>query len=310
MARLVSGAPAANRDDSRGGDPLRAVSARVAAGGPATVLRGIRWWRVAVLGIIALYLIGPLISALWFTVYNPRLRHFSLAPYGQLFGASGFLTSVRMTFLLALTTIALEFALLVPAMVAIRLRLPRMRGVVESIAMVPLVVSPVALTAGVSTVLGWGLSGQGGWLFRLDADLQNQSFPLILPLVYAILALPFAFRALDAGLRAVDLRTLVDASRGLGASWPVVFWRVLLPNLRAGLLSGAVLTLALVFGEYTVASILGFVPFAVWIVQDGQGSGQLPIAVSLLSLLLSWAVLFLVSFLGGRRAAAVTDRSA
>lgn len=276
----------------------------------ARLVARVRWWRVAVLAVVTLYLLGPLLSALWFTVYNPRLHQFSLAPYGQLFGAAGFLTSLRMTFFLALTTIALEFVLLVPAMVAIRLRLPRMRGAVESIAMVPLVVSPVALTAGVSTVLGWGLNDQGSPLFRLDADLQNQSFPLILPLVYAILALPFAFRALDAGLRAVDLRILVEAARGLGASWPVVLWRVVLPNLRSGLLSAAVLTLALVFGEYTIASILGFVPFAVWIVQDGQGSGQLPIAVSLLSLLLSWAVLFLVSFLGGRRAAAVTDRSA
>jgi putative spermidine/putrescine transport system permease protein len=270
----------------------------------------VRWWRVAVLTLVTVYLLGPLLSALWFTVYNSRLHQFSLAPYGQLFGAAGFLASVRMTFFLALTTIAIEFVLLVPAMIAIQLRLPKLRPVIESIAMVPLVVSPVALTAGVSTVLGWGLNKQGTLLFRLDADLQNQSFPLILPLIYAILVLPFAFRSLDAGLRAVDLKTLVEASRGLGASWPVVLWRVILPNLRTGLLSGAVLTLALVFGEYTIASILGFVPFAVWIVQDGQGSGQLPIAVSLLSLLLSWAVLFLVSFLGGRRAAAVTDRSA
>jgi len=42
----------------------------------------------------------------------------------------------------------------------------------------------------------------------------------------------------------------------------------------------------------------------VWIVQDGQGSGQLPIAVSLLSLLLSWFVLVAISFAGGRRRSA------
>lgn len=304
MAGLVTDTVAADRPEPTG------TAGPLPAGSLTQRFSRVRWWRVVVLAVVAIYLLGPLLSALWFTVYNSRLHRFSLAPYGQLFGATGFLTSVRITFFLALTTIALEFVLLVPAMVAIRLRLPRLRGVVESIAMVPLVVSPVALTAGVSTVLGWGLNDQGSWLFHLDADLQNQSFPLILPLVYAILVLPFAFRALDAGLRAVDLKTLVEAARGLGASWPTVLWRVLLPNLRAGLLSGAVLTLALVFGEYTIASILGFVPFAVWIVQDGQGSGQLPIAVSLLSLLLSWAVLFLVSFLGGRRAAAVTDRSA
>jgi len=233
-------------------------------------------------------------------VYTPALHKFSLAPFGQIFSAGGFLTSVRMTFFLALVTIVLEFVLLVPAMLAIRLHLPGLRPVIESISMVPLIVSPVALVAGVSTVLGWGLNNQGSWLYQLDADLQNQSFPLILPLVYALLVLPFAFRALDAGLRTVDLKTLVEASRSLGANWPVTLYRVILPNLRTGLLSAAVLTLALVFGEYTVSSILGFEPFSVWIVQDGQGNGQLPIAVSLLSLLLSWAVLFFISFAGGR----------
>jgi putative spermidine/putrescine transport system permease protein len=274
-------------------------------GGPAdrpvaVRLRRIPWARLVILAVLAVYIIGPLAAAAWFVVYTPALHKFSLAPFGQIFSAAGFLTSVRMTFLLALLTIAIEFALLVPAMLAIRLHLPKLRAVIESISMVPLVVSPVALVAGVSTVLGWGLNDQGSWLYGLDAGVQNQTFPVILPLVYALLALPFAFRALDAGLRAVDLRTLVEASRSLGANWPVTLYRVILPNLRTGLLSGAVLTLALVFGEFTIASILNFEPFSVWIVQDGQGDGQLPIAVSLLSLLLSWAVLFLISFAGGR----------
>jgi putative spermidine/putrescine transport system permease protein len=282
--------------------PAPAVSP---TGGPAARsfaarLRGAPWARLATMLVLAAYILGPLAAAAWFVVYTPALHKFSLAPFGQIFGASGFLTSVRMTFFLALITIVLEFLLLVPAMLAIRLHLPKLRPVIESISMVPLIVSPVALVAGVSTVMGWGLNDQGSWLYQLDANLQNQSLPLILPLVYAMLVLPFAFRALDAGLRTVDLKTLVEASRSLGASWLVTLYRVILPNLRTGLLSAAVLTLALVFGEYTVSSILGFEPFSVWIVQDGQGDGQLPIAVSLLSLLLSWAVLFLISFAGGR----------
>jgi len=263
-------------------------------------LRGASWGRLVILLLLAAYVLGPLAAAAWFVVYTPALHRFSLAPFGQMFGAAGFLTSVRMTFYLALITIVLEFVLLVPAMLAIRLYLPKLRPVLESISMVPLIVSPVALVAGVSTVMGWGLNDQGSWLYQLDADLQNQTLPLILPLVYALLVLPFAFRALDAGLRTVDLKTLVEASRSLGANWLITLYRVILPNLRTGLLSAAVLTLALVFGEYTVSSILGFEPFSVWIVQDGQGDGQLPIAVSLLSLLLSWAVLFVISFVGGR----------
>jgi len=264
-------------------------------------LRRFRWWRLAVLIILGIYFFGPLVAAFLFTVHNTRLHTWSFAPYGQMFGAAGFGASLRMTLWISLLTIGIVMLLMVPTMLAIHLRLPKARGIVETICMVPLVISPVALVAGVSTVLGWGLNNQGSWIFRLDAQLQSQSLPLILPLIDVVLVMPFVFRALDAGLRAVDIKTLVEASRNLGASWLLTTWRVVVPNLRTALLSGSILTLALVFGEYTVSSILGFTPFAVWIVQDGQGSGQLPIAVSLLSLLLSWVVLFFVAFAGSRR---------
>jgi putative spermidine/putrescine transport system permease protein len=226
-----------------------------------------------------------------------------------MFGAAGFGASLRMTLWISILTILIVMALMIPTMLVIHLRVPRARPYVEMICMVPLVISPVALVAGVSTVLGWGLDNPGTWIFQLDANLQNQSLPLILPLIDVVLVLPFVFRSIDAGLRAVDIKTLVEASRNLGGSWLVTTWRVVVPNLRTALLSGSILTLALVFGEYTVSSILGFEPFAVWIVQDGQGSGQLPIAVSLLSLLLSWVVLFVVSFAGGRRFAGLSARS-
>lgn len=275
-------------------------------------LRGVRWWRIAVFVVLGVYFIVPLAATFWFTFYTPGTHSFSLSPYGQMFSAPGFLTSVQMTVEVALATIVILYALLVPAMIAVQLRLPRLKPVLESLAMVPLVLSPVALVVGVQTVLSWGTNEDPGTpLFQLSVDVRNQNFPLILPIVYVVIALPFAYRSLEAGLRAVDLTTLVEASRGLGASWPVTIWRAVLPNLRSGLLSGAILTLALVFGEYTISSILGFLPFSVWLVQDGTGatSGQLAPAVSLLSLLLTWAVLFLVSFLGGRRAVGRPDRS-
>lgn len=272
----------------------------------------VRWWRFAVLGVLGIYFVVPLAATFWFTVYDSRNHQFSLSPYGQIFSASGFLPSVWMTFQVALLTIVILYVLLVPAMIAVHLRLQKLRAVLETLAMVPLVLSPVALVVGVDTVLSWGTDMNSGTpLYDLSVDVRNAGLPLVLPIVYVVIAMPFAYRSLDAGLRSVDIRTLVEASRGLGASWPVTLWRAVLPNLRAGLLSGAILTLALVFGEYTISSILGFVPFSVWLVQDGQGatSGQLAPAVSLLSLLLTWAVLFLVSFLGGRRAAGRTDRS-
>jgi putative spermidine/putrescine transport system permease protein len=298
---------------------LSEIESPAAAGGTGAAprrrrfdVRRIRWWRFGILGVLGIYFVVPLAASFWFTVYDPHNHQFSLSPYGQIFGASGFGPSVWMTFQVAILTIVVLYLLLVPAMIAVHLKLQKLRPVLESLAMVPLVLSPVALVVGVQTVLGWGTDmTPGSPLYQLSVNVRSANLPLILPIVYVIIALPFAYRSLDAGLRAVDIKTLVEASRGLGASWPVTLWRAVVPNLRSGLLSGAILTLALVFGEYTISSILGFLPFSVWVVQDGQGatSGQLAPAVSLLSLLLSWFVLFLVSFLGGRRAAGRKNRS-
>jgi putative spermidine/putrescine transport system permease protein len=116
-----------------------------------------------------------------------------------------------------------------------------------------------------------------------------------------VLVLPFVHRSLDAGLRTMDVRTLVEAARNLGASWPYVLARVVVPNLRSALASASFLTLALVLGEYTVASLLGYEPFAVWIVTVSGSKGQLSVAVSILSLLLIWLLLLAVSTVFGKK---------
>ncbi|MDQ1692446.1 MAG: putative spermidine/putrescine transport system permease protein, partial [Pseudonocardiales bacterium] len=87
--------------------------------------------------------------------------------------------------------------------------------------------------------------------------------------------------------------------------WGTVTMRILLPSLRTSVLNEAFLSFALVFGEYTVASILQYQPFAVFIVAAGQTEGQLSTSLSLLSLLITWLLLLLISLLGGRNSTKV-----
>ena len=114
---------------------------------------------------------------------------------------------------------------------------------------------------------------------------------MVLVLAYVVLALPFVYRSLDAGLRAIDVRTLVEAARNLGASGRTCCCGCCIPNLRTAIASASFLTLALVLGEYTIAALLGYQPFPVWIVTISGSNGQLSVAVSLLSLLLIWLLL-------------------
>ena len=64
------------------------------------------------------------------------------------------------------------------------------------------------------------------------------------------------YRAVDTGLRTIDVRTLTEAAQILGAGWTTIITRVILPNVLIAVLSGAFLTFAIVIGEFTMASLL------------------------------------------------------
>jgi ABC-type spermidine/putrescine transport system permease subunit II len=258
--------------------------------------------RIAVLAVLGLYFLVPIAASLWFTVRDRGSGGFTAAPYTGIPAAEGFAEAFGRSLALAGLTVVIALLLMVPTIVLVDLRLPRLRTTVELLTLMPLVLPPIALVVGVRSVLAWAPD------YFLDTPLaeaffalQEPSLPWILVLVYVVLALPFVYRALDSGVRGADLRTLTEAARNLGASWPRVLVSVVLPVLRTSVLNAAFLTLALVLGEFTIANILGFETFPAWIVRIGGSQPQLSVAVSVLSLLLTWVLLLLISALDRRR---------
>ena len=80
-----------------------------------------------------------------------------------------------------------------------------------------------------------------------------------------ILAFPYIYFSLDAGFRSIDVHTLTEASQSLGAGWRTTLGRVIIPNIRVAALAGAFLTLAIVMGEFTIASLAAFHTFPTYI---------------------------------------------
>ena len=83
----------------------------------------------------------------------------------------------------------------------------------------------------------------------------------------------------------------------------------MLPNLTTAMLSATVLTVALVLGEYTIASLDLFQTFPVWIVVFDQASGPVSVAASLMALFVTWIFLLVITMVGSRRAGARPGRS-
>jgi putative spermidine/putrescine transport system permease protein len=240
-----------------------------------------------ILALAALYFLLPMVASLEFSLRG-RNGSYSLDSYRAITSMPGFgdalWTSAKLGFMAVLITLGL----LVPTMTLVHLRFPWLRPIIETITVLPLVIPPVVLVVGVLDVF----SNAPHWLIGT---------PSILGFEYVILALPFAYRALDAGIGAVDLRTLVEASRSLGGGWATELFRVVLPNLRTAVLGACVMTLALVLGEFAMASLLLWVTFPVWVVQVAQTEAGVSVAVSLMSLVLTWLLLMLLITLGGRR---------
>ena len=238
--------------------------------------RSLPAWRWIILLIAAVYFLLPLWGALRFS---------GISAFGGVVSQDGFGTSLWLSVRLAIVTTVITLALMVPTAVYVHLRLPHLRRVLDSITILPVVIPPVVLIIGVLQVAPAALKGS----------------PYLLALEYVILSMPFAYRSIDAGLRALDLKTMTEAAGSLGAGWISTLWRVILPNLSTALLSATVLTVALVLGEYTMATLDLYQTFPVWIVVNDQVSAQVSVAASLLALFVTWLVLMLITLAGTRQ---------
>ncbi|MBK8821098.1 MAG: ABC transporter permease subunit [Anaerolineales bacterium] len=260
-------------------------------------------WFWFILG--ALYFILPLYATLNFSLRMER-DVIGFKAYTRAFEDPDFLKTFLYSNMLALMTIIASIILIVPTAYWIRLRLPEARRIVEFITLLPFVVPAIILVFGLIRI------------YSSPVNIPFTNITIIQPLTtfevgtdilivagYVVLGLPYMYRSVDTGMRTVDVRTLTEAAQSLGASWFTIIMRVILPNIRSALLSGALLTFAIVVGEVTLASFLGVPAFGPYLFLLGQHRAYEPAALSFASFLLTWVAMGLIQlFTGGQGQAA------
>lgn len=214
----------------------------------------------------------------WITVLTGDLGP-AYRPLGQAIGNS---------LALAAVTVLVVLVLLVPTMVLVQLRLPQLRRVLEFVCLLPISIPAIVLVVGLAPVYSVvaRMFGSGVWT---------------LAFAYGIIVLPFAYRAVQSNLDALDVATLTEAARSLGASWPVTIVRVLLPNLRRGLLAAAFISIAVVLGEFTIASLLNRQNLQTALVVVSKDDPYIAVVLALLALLLAFVLLLVIGRIGRGR---------
>ena len=238
--------------------------------------------KFVILFVTLAFLFVPLLAMLIFTLRHPLSGRWSAAPWIAIFTGNGESLGADLTVLwqgvgtslvLSAVTVVIMLLLLVPTMVIVHIRSKALERAIEWVATLPLTIPAIVLVVGLGPIYRW-----------LSADVLSTN-PIWLCFAYVILVMPFAFRAIAVGLNSIDVKTLVEASRSLGASWPKVFFKVIIPNLWQSILSASFISVAVVLGEYTVASLLGRMNLQVALYQLGQSNSQISTAMSLLALL-------------------------
>ena len=247
---------------------------------------GARWTRRVLWVGFGLFFLFPLYAMADFSSRSRDGR--TLQAWANLGHDEALYDAIAVSVLLAVLTVAGMLILLVPTMIWVRLRAPWARRLVELLCLLPLTIPALVIVVGLRNVYLW------------VTYLLGES-ALTLTFVYVVVVLPFAYRALDASLSAVDLRTLTEAARSLGAGWRTATLQVVVPNIWPGMVSAAFISTAVVLGEYTIASLSGYQTLPVQIVLLGKSDGSTSVAASLATLVFGFVLLSALSLLTRRR---------
>jgi putative spermidine/putrescine transport system permease protein len=246
------------------------------------------------LALVVLYMVLPLLSTVVFslaTAWSKTIlpEGYTLNAYRESFADPQIIRGIQRSLTATVATVFVGLALVVPALLWVHLRAPKFKRWLEFLAIVPWALPGVVLALAI---------------IRTYISPYNVSRPVVLILTYTLVSLPFMFRAIDASMSAVDLRTLVEAAQTLGAGWLDIGRRILLPNIAPGMLSAALLVAALASGEYVLARLLGgtgWKTFALYQAEAQFTDGRIAAALAVLGFAFTWLVSMGLILISGRR---------
>jgi putative spermidine/putrescine transport system permease protein len=246
-------------------------------------------WSWVIFAIMALYFLIPL-GATFYWSLRAEKGVLGFEAYRRLFADNNFLPSFSEAIVNAIAAIFLSLLIIVPTAYWVTLRLPRLRPVVEFITLLPFVIPAIVLVFGIIR-----LYSRPPLLLTATYDSSR----ILLICVYAAISFPYMFRSVDNGLRAMDVRALTEAAQSLGANWTTILLQVIFPNLRVALLSGALLTFAIVIGELTIALYMAQHTLGPYMADLTRSKVYEPSAMAIVSFALTWAAMGIIQLVTG-----------
>ena len=225
-----------------------------------------------------LYFFVPMYGTLDFSLRMVRGK-ISLEAYRIVLSDPHFLESFKYSATMGLITILISVLLFLPTVYWMHIRLPNVRPLVEVITILPFIIPVIVYVFGLIRTFSKP---------PLQLTLTPFKTDILITAGYVVLSMPYMYRAIDAGMRAIDVRTLTEAGQSLGSNWVQILLDIIIPNMRVAILSGALICFATVIGELILGDFLVRPALGPYMVQIGQDRAYEPAALGILSFALTW----------------------
>ena len=210
-----------------------------------------------------LFLYAPIIILIVFSFNagnsSSVWKGFSLHWYGELFHNRLIMHSVYITLMVSL--LATVIATLAGTFASIGLYSMRRkkRGVLMAVNNIPMMNADIVTGVGLCLLFvvlfnGWGACA--GWVTSWQAlvvlpERLMMGFGTLL-LAHICFNIPYIILAVGPKLRQMD-RNLIDAAQDLGCTWMQAFWRVVIPEIKPGIVSGALTAFTMSIDDFIIS---------------------------------------------------------
>ncbi|WP_137152913.1 ABC transporter permease subunit [Devosia sp. FKR38] len=259
-----------------------------------------RFWAWVVFLAGAAYFVVPLAATFEFSL-RMRRDYYSFDSYASVFSDPAFQATFSYSVVIGLFAIVMGIVVVVPAVYFVRLRMPWLRPFMEFVTLLPLIIPAIIL------VYGYIRLYNSSSIIPFTGSALGTD--ILLVFAYVTLALPYTYRAVDTGMRTIDVQTLTEAAQIAGANTVQIITSIILPNILVAVLSGAFLTFAIVIGEFTIASLLNRPAFGPYLQNIGANRAYEPAALAIISFIITWGAMGMINVLGrfAPRTSARTD---
>ncbi len=207
------------------------------------IKRNHRLFSYIIITILGIYYLTPLIMTgvyafgdEWGKSLLPT--NFTFHWFNELFNDQAFFLSIIRSFILSTIVLVMILIVMIPSVIIIYLHYPKIDKLLQSISVLPYAIPGVILVT------------------ALLKTYSKTGVPMFVVLCGTLLISPIMYMGIRNSLQAINTKQLIEAGQMLGSNMITIIFKVVLPNLRVGIVLSSIMVFSGVFGEYVLTNLL------------------------------------------------------